>query len=930
MSQKYSLLLALSLSMVSGCRYFKSEANIQIQARTGEGEALTNAKVLVNKVLVGHTDSHGNFKASLELPVEEPLLVEVSKASTATFYAPFFETIKVKRGDINTFKLNATLYGIDQESVPAALAAKTPTAAAAGDEVVESTTTPQKLDVLSVSSTLDTPTLSTATDATSADQLAATIESGKPVTFYVVSGRDAVENASIYFGDPSKKQWVHGCYSNANGRCTFKIPDTLDTLVTLVRANGFQTQTRSVQLFDNDKVRFELNRGKALEIFAISPNQGNMEGIENVKISIDGKYLGTTDRYGSFITPLAAGSSENSLITLEASDWLPSKAEFRVNAQTGDSIIQHFQNIKPIAPKIAVMDFAIFRDKSDAAILNPPSFDALQVALQQAGASVINGPVLTGKFAQLKTSLDDLSAGSWDQLKKLDEPLNYIVRPSFIEGGSARMILSAIDTKGRIVYSTSRSVKAKGATQGVLKDLATRLVQHFAQEGAVFEQVGEEFHINLGKAQALQVGDKVQITGNVRLPSGDISAWDVIATGVVTTVGSERSRIKLTQTQPHAKVEPGNSVRRLDRPTAPSEPISVAVVDEHNQGPIGLAELYADDQWLGSTDLSGQANLSEADLLKVKDISVFSPGFAPKKLDLTPGTKTFQVALTHEATAVQIESQPSGALVKINGRDLGRTPIDTEIPYPGPTVTLELGGVEGFEYKTRTQSVGPRGILLKEATQITLNRDPQQAARLLVNEGKLSDAAQILEGIAEGESNYLLAHHQLGELYLNQLHDPIKAASAFHRVTSHVAVDGYKDKRFIGTYINEAVALYQAGEQASASDSNLAISYWRQAEAILTKTEDQLRFVPQAQYNQAVHTLSYYRALSLHKTWLVTKALDDQENATQRWKDYIQGTALALPQDQHYEWVKMAESYFQAIQTAKNKPRVDANAPVAM
>lgn len=918
---------------LGGCRYFKSDVTIQVQALNGDGEALPRAKVLVDKNQVGTTDEHGFFKTTLSLSVEEAVLVEVSKASTDTFYAPFFETIKIKRGDINSFKFTATLYGVKQNAADEKAA--TTAGTAPSNETAAASKPVEALKVLDVSPN-PTPTLATATDASAAATIAASnhteIDNGRPLTFYVVSGRESVENASVYFGDTAKKQWMHGCYSNNNGRCSFRVPEHMDNVVILVRAKGFQTQTRSFQLFDGDKVRFELNRGKSLEIFAISPSQGAMEGVENVKISVNGRPVGKTDVFGSFITPLITEDELNGKVLLEAEQWLPAKTEVTLTAASSESVIQHYQSIKPASPKLALMDFVVYRDKSDAPMLSAPTFESLQAALVSAGALITNGPALNGKLASQKTSLNDLSGSTWAQLRKIDEPIHYVVRPSFIEGPQARIILSAIDPEGHMAFSASQSVKAKGATQAALNDLAVRLMQNIRHEGAIVEAVGDEFRINLGKTHGLQVGDKIQITGNVRLPNGEITAWDTIASATVSEVAPERSRIRLVSTQPNTHVEAGNNVVVDRRPAAATELLSIQVSEESTHGPIGLAEVYLGDQWLGATDLAGLATVAAIDLLKTKEISIFSPGYTPKNLPIT-ADKGALVALSHEATPVQIESQPPGALVKINGRDLGRTPIDTEIPYPGTTVNIELGGVDGFEYLTRAQSVSSRGIILRGNTQITLNRDPQQAARALANEGKVPEAIQLLESIPETDNTYLLAQHQLGELYLNNLHDPVKAASAFHKVTTNPNVDSYKDKRFIGTYINEAVALFQAGEQAVAMDSNLAISYWRQSEAILTRTEEQLRFVPQAQYNQAVHTLSYYRALSLHKTWTLTQNAQDQENAMQHWKDYIQGTALALPQDQNYDWVKKAEGYFEQIRkasTARNKPNTDKRSPVAL
>ncbi|MES2746214.1 MAG: PEGA domain-containing protein [Bdellovibrionota bacterium] len=928
MFTRYASLVLLSVSLLMGCRYFQSEATVSIQALTGEGEALPNAKVVVNKIHVGQTDDHGFYKGHMELPIDEPILIEVSKGSKEIFYAPFFETIKVKRGDLNTFKLTATLYGVKpvSDEVPAAPvpASELMESAAASDE------TPSTLEVIETS--LPTPTLSTATDANaSAAETVQPASEGRPVTFYIVSGRDAVENAAVYFGDAAKKQWIQGCYANASGRCTFRIPSNLDAVTILIRAKGFQTQSKSFELLDGDKVRIDLARGKSLEVFAINPNQGNMEGVEGIKVYLNEKELGTTDRFGSLLAPITTEGEMGGRITLTSEQWLPAKVEIKRDAFSSDSIIQHFQSLKPIAPKLAIMEFIHYRAGGDSTLLSPPSLDSLTATLVSAGANVVNSPALRGKFAEQKLSLDDLSATNFNQVKKVAESMNYIIRPSFIEGAEARIILSAIDLQGRMTYSASQSVKAKGSTDAVLAELSQRLMQNIRHEGSIIENQGEDqIRINIGKNHGLAIGDKLTITGNARLPSGEITAWDTIASAVVVDAVAERSRIKILQTQPNARIEAGNNVALDRKPSSTKDSINLTAQEVETQAPIGLAELYKGDHWLGFTDATGHAAVSEIELLKSSEIAVFSPGFLPKAIAVTPESKTYTIALNHVATPIQIESQPEGALVKINGRDLGRTPIDTEIPYPGAAVNIEIGGVDGFEFVTRTQSVGARGIVLRGNTAITLNRDPLQAAKAMATEGKLTDAAQLLEGIPESDNSYLLAQHQLGELFLNNLKDPVKAATAFHKVTSSPKVESFSDKRFIGTFINEAVALFQAGENAVAADPNLAISFWRQSEAILKRTESELRFVPQAQYSQAVHTLNYYRALALHKTWTVTQNGDDQKSAMQYWKDYIQGTALALPQDQHYDWVKKAEGYFQQIQTARKSLSRDSKAPVAM
>lgn len=931
MLKRLAFLLLLGSSFVgAGCRFFRADATISIQALNGDGEALPNAKVVVNKIPLGETDDRGFLKGQMELPIDEPLLVEVSKSSQEIYYAPYFETIKVKRGDLNMFKLTATLYGVKPES-PVAYEDPAPAPAPSPEDptLAELDSSLNPTLELAENEEVDATIAAQSEAATSSKELPEIKINARPITFYVVSGRDSIEDASLYYGDEVKRQWMRACTTNASGRCTAQIPETIDNPVVLVRAKGYQTQSKGFALLDGDKVRFEMQRGRSLEVFALNPNQGNMEGVEGIVVFINDKEVGETDRFGSFIAEASLDPSDESKVSLQADQWLPARVNFKRDSLSGDSIIQHYQSVTPIPPTLAVMEFIRYRSPSDSAPLNPPSLEALTKALDNAGADVINGPELRGKFAAQKISLDDITASTFKQIQKVPETINYILRPSFVEGPEARIILTAIDMQGRMVYSVSQSVKAKGSTSAVLSDLANKVMQNLKHEGSVVEAVGNDFRVNLGKIHGLSVGDKLAITGNNRLPNGEISSWEKIATAEVLEVVSERARVKLIQSNADSKVEAGNSVVLDSRPTTSKDSISVQVQELETSSGIGLAEIYKGDQWLGSTDSTGTASISEKDLIKTPEIQIFSPGFLPKSLSLNPENKAYQVAMNHIATPVQIESQPQGAVVKINGRDLGRTPIDTEIPYPGVSVNIEIGGVDGFELVSRTQAVGVRGIVLRGNTLVTLNRDPLQAARAMAQEGKLVDAVAILEGIPDTEKTYLLAQHQLGELYLNNLKDPIKAASAFHRVTSSPRVDTFQDKRFIGTFINEAVSLFQAGENSVGADQNLAVSYWRQTEALLKRVEPQLRYVPQAQYSQAVHTLNYYRALSAHKTWTVTQTMDDQKIATTYWKDYIQGTAISLPQDSNYGFVKKAESFFEQIQTAR-KTTKDSKSSISM
>ncbi len=913
------LILLLPLMASTSCRYFRAETTLVIQALNEDGEGLANAKILVNKELIGETDAQGYYKSHMELPIDESILVEVSKPSKDVYYAPYFETIKVKRGDLNSFKLTATLFSTKP------LESKTETIEPAHKLEEPSAESPKEELTPTVSALESAEPIADSIEDTKSSKAELTTQ--KLLTFYLVSGRESIEGATVYLGHLGQKQWTQGCTSNSTGRCSFSIDATRETATVLVRAKGYQTQVKSFPLVDGDKIRLELARGKSLEIFTLNPNQGEMQGVEGIEVYVDEKLVGNTDRFGSLIVPFS--NEKTKTVRLSSKDWLPSEVHFTRDEVNSEAIIQHYQSVRPLAPRLAVMNFLSTKTSTESSLFTAPNLETLIQALNKFGGNVRNGADLAGKLSEQKLDLDELNSTSFHQMRKISEALNYIIRPSFIDGDSARVILSAIDLRGQMSYSTSLSVKDKGATAAVISELSKRLLQNISHEGTIIDSDKGLFRINMGRKHGLTPGDKVQITGNIRLSNGEISAWDKIASAQIAELSEDGASIKILETQPNSKVEPGNSVR-LERKESIKDGITLDIRESETQGPIALAEIYKGDEWLGTSDLNGKVLLAEKDLIKAKDIQIFAPGYLPKKLELKPESKTLSVQLNHLPSLVQIETSPAGATVKLNGRDLGRTPIDTEIPYPGSTVNIEVGGMNGFELLTKSVSVGARGIIFRNSTALTLKRDALQGAKALAKEGKASEAISLLESITEDEPNYLLGLHLSGELYLNSIKDPIKAASTFHRLTTHPKVEGFQDKRFIGSFINEAIALYQAGENSINSDANLAISYWRQAEALLNKAEPELRNVPEAQLTQAAHTVKFYRALSSHKCWVATQSNEDYKSAQNYWKSYLDDTANTLNPTDHLSWVKRAETYYRDMQTAKRTVTKESKSPVAL
>ncbi len=119
------LLLGLGILALSAqsCRFFKAEATFKIKVTDGSGDPIPGAQITIQKQLVGQTNDQGQAQISMDLPVDEGVLVEISKPSTQLFYAPFFETVRVNKGDLNHFNVQATLYAVPK-NIPEAPAAE--------------------------------------------------------------------------------------------------------------------------------------------------------------------------------------------------------------------------------------------------------------------------------------------------------------------------------------------------------------------------------------------------------------------------------------------------------------------------------------------------------------------------------------------------------------------------------------------------------------------------------------------------------------------------------------------------------------------------------------------------------------------------------------------------------------------------------------
>lgn len=948
---RYAHLKVAVLLVLSSCRYFQAQASFQVTVVNAAGEPIPDANILIEKQLLGKSNAQGLASLKLDVPLNDSLVIEVNKPNSTTFFAPFFETVQVKRGENNFFKVRATLYGVPKVAASAATAPSIASPIDSQNKILPRDTAtpnvpPETLSEGSVppnvltspesnetnaelSEALDTYPGSMSDVPESIDETTQSSEEESDtteiVTVYVGSGTQQLSEASVLIGDQEQKLWLEGCTTNVRGRCTIQVPNekTNESLDLLVRAQGYKSVSKQISLAHGKRVRIDLAKGESLEVFATQASYESKRGLEGVKVKLAQKELGETDSYGYFSRALPSqvpgNDSDTLTVTLEAPGKLPETTSNTFPVQKSISIVQNFQSLEASRPRLLLLPLS----QSGGDPQNP-HFLSLEKSLAEGlREGVLESPPFTAADMESVTPLlsklgrtpQALSRDGWLGTE-LDAEVEFILRPHLIQGPEARLEVALIDSKGQIRGASQIRLGSNPnprSLRPLLKKLSQEISLHVPFEGAIVEELKDGFYINLGKQKGhrLQEEEVLHIWGMETDKLDRQKTWGEIGLAKIVSVGEKRSRIHVEELKPRSIAKVGDTVR-LVRDRGNKEPTQVFHVrDQSELKPLAQANLYSDRQWLGSSDSEGRLRIPVSLLGRRGNIELIRPGYRPLYLDLMPkNSAAGAFDLQRDLLVFKVESVPSQALVKLNGRVMGRSPLYQTIQAPQKGSLIEI--TYSDDYRPFQSSVAPddEGIDYTGPRTVHLEIDIRRQAKALVGRNQIPEAIALLEGVAESHPDYLLAQHELGEIYLNQEHDPVRAATTFHRVTSRPEVANFSDKRFIGSHINEALALYTAGEKIAGTEPSTALSYWEKSAEILKQTEEQLRFVPQDRYNQALHSLYYYRALSLHKTWAVSQRHEDLVSAHGAWRSYIQNTALSSPSDRNFATLKKAEVFF--------------------
>jgi hypothetical protein len=754
-------------------------------------------------------------------------------------------------------------------------------------------------------------------------------------TVHVLSGDKPIAEAQVFLGEEAEGDLKLGCRTNARGRCVIRFSEKPAATVTFVASKkGYKTGKQTARVTDKGNLRLTLEAGQTIDIYAISKTYNFTSGLKDVEVYVGGKRVGSTDRFGHYSYVYAGRADDLVSIALKPKEYLPETYETDFVASGPMTLVRYFAPKDPPPVRMAVM---ALKSAGKVSAEAAPKLAAAERHVRDAARQHLFS---SAAFKEFQTALFERNAeragrSSTEALRKgwqdteLKASVDAVLLPTLAFGGSkASLELSVIDSRGRVLAAAAESLddpEDKESIARAVGQIAKKIARAFPFEGAILSKEADKVVINIGysSGRGIRAGDTLDISGVQSEKFGRTQSHRRIASLVVREVNDTTATCAVQSLVPRATIERGDMVALRQRRALEQGGAQLRVVASTGKGsatqPVTQANVYLNDAWIGATDGTGRLY---ADVTGLGQVKVIKHGYATlaQQVELKAGAKV-DLTLKRETALVRIESKPAGLTVKIDGKAIGTTPLSAPVAVPSGFVKLELEAPKGYKSFAAVLELDQGTLELTGVNAVALERDERAEAQKLLAANKVDEAIAKYQEIPEGHSDWLIAQHELGEIYLTRLDQPAKAAEAFGRVTAAPAVKQFADKRFIGSHIDEAIALFMTGEKLVDENKEAAIAHYKHSIETFEAVLPHLRFVKSEQYPQAVHNVDFHRALARHRLWQYSQDPAVLADTLRSWRAYLDGSARSVPADAVSKtYVENARVYFKQATASQARP----------
>ncbi len=434
--------------------------------------------------------------------------------------------------------------------------------------------------------------------------------------------------------------------------------------------------------------------------------------------------------------------------------------------------------------------------------------------------------------------------------------------------------------------------------------VSSKIVEVFPFEGHVvgFEDDRPVTSLGSGRDRGVKKGDGVALFH-----------WDgktppkiaPLGRAVVRRVDADFSRVELQKGAQAPAV--GDKAVLLPRAVEASFDSAVAFTVKAGkpgaERPFADVNVYRDGSWVGVTSATGEIQVPVAS--SEKHVFLFAKGgIKPYREEIKAGEALGPrtVLLPDVTSRLKLESEPSGARVRMDDEELGLTPLETDVLMGFHRVVVDAG--EDWRAHDKVMEFKSTEEDYTGARRIVLQKDVLARSEALLEKGDTDGAIAALSQVRPTHPDYSAAHHRLAGLYLDEKKDAAKAIEEYQRVLELPENRELVNKRFTVTFLNLGRAYYLQGTPEAC----------QKAIANLTIARDNKRFFPKDEHDRATHDTLYFLALSSHKLYHSTRDEGLLRETSARWKDYFDYFPASLQNDDEVKQARgSAEHYYEEI-----------------
>ena len=644
-----------------------------------------------------------------------------------------------------------------------------------------------------------------------------------------------------------------------------------------------------------ERLDVALARRAVVSVSALQEDYGRALGIPGVAVLIGDRTVGRTDARGNFTYSYDGEPGRKVPLTLSAPNHVPPQWRTTVSLDGQVNIQRYFYptSLKPI--RVGIYRF----------VGNTPGVDLKSVVAQTESAMAgqlykhgvfqeVPSQSLQADIKRYRLSVDKLVGQGW-QDTPLRRNVDMIVMGSVAQDDKGYILEAKFYTSGgKTILSQIVKARNERDIHSAVREIVANVIERFPFEGTVVAIEDDRYRVNIGKPFRVGRGTELTLTTPSYGESGKISGYRSIGRLAVKRADDGGAWAEVGNLAKGEKIAVGDRVvRRVysDAEDAAKRTVARLTVKgglAPDVAPLAGVNVYLNNDWVGTTGADGRTEIP-ARPGKSYNLVLYRHGYqqATDKLKIAKSGDSREFVMSVNNSLFQVESEPTGAAVYIDGERIGKTPIlgGILVNLGFHTVKLSIGEdyrdweeVLEFDKKIEDRTGG---------NKIVLHRDYLKIGQRALESGNVDAAIQAYASTEKNHPDYSSARHRLAQIYLDDKNDYDAAIREFENVLSLPENQQLIYKQYAVAFTNLGHAYYEKGNSLAQKDKQAAAEYFAKAVSELQTAKQNTRFFPTQHYDEALHDTHYYMALAYHKLYLVTKRPAVMDSANLAWREYF-------------------------------------------